>query len=202
VAPAAPRSRGAGDGAFSDDAGPPPPLPVIREGVGFTDMLRDALAYNRRPTVDDVAAQVAVELAAHRIRSKKVVRLVALSRVDERHLDAIDLARAALDRGDAGEALTTLEKALAAVEPEHLLARIDLLKAMVRAARSTADWKKTGPILARLKAAELAYVELLIEAGRESGQPDEALRALKVHIEQTHERRQDTLKLSGFMRAK
>ena len=142
---------------FSRAAGPhvafaagPAALAAAPATCGGTT-LAECLAGRRRPALDDeLRALEPLELSAD------LSRALALETTDRAYHAA--LARASAQ--PAGEALRTLEEALADLPPGHRVARVRLLEAMLPAARAVRPLAERQELLARLHGERAALAKL------------------------------------------
>ncbi|MBI3892769.1 MAG: HEAT repeat domain-containing protein [Candidatus Wallbacteria bacterium] len=155
----------------------------------FDSMLRDALAANVTPTVRQVEDALRERLAAQGIRSQAFVHLVALDRVECAYQAELERAREAVQARRFDRAIELLSAALAATDPEHLVARLDLLRELELACRLGARPELARDYENQMAACERKMLEICLQAAREKGLPESTLRAALTAFDARQQRR-------------
>ena len=170
--------------------GPTTPAPL-------EDLLKTALARNRTPTLEEVAAGIARNLEAHGVRSKKLVAVLAAYHADFRPQAAQRRASELMAGRNARAAVDALEGALAEVEPAHLLGRIALLRQLISANQSLGGWARARELTARLNDAENEYAAVWLEAAQAAGLSADTATAVRESMEKSRARRDKAERLSA-----
>ncbi len=129
------------------------------------------------PTLEEVEAALGNALAAQGVRSAALVHMLALDRLQDGCRVELARAQEALGRGDPAAAIRILDALLAQLDPENLTARLEVLQALERAGRQGRRFERMPQWRAELRDVEKSLANVLLQAAREAGLPQEQVRA-------------------------
>lgn len=128
-------------------------------------------------TLAEIEDRMAIALAPQGIKSKPIIHLMALDYHQDSYRYDIARARDTMKAGAADAALQILETALAQLEPEHLAGRLAVLLALEETCRRARRFERMHEWRTPIKEIERKLFELCAQAGRESGIPEDKIRA-------------------------
>ncbi len=167
--------------------------------VSFRAAFESGLRQNLTPTLRSLELQVQEELRAKGIEANRYARVAAFGRADGRYIDALEQARRALEVDDAARALATLQEALTVLEPDHLLARIELLRLAVEAARRGARGSDLRGLHDQLLASERELMDLVLDTATQAGATPGEVRAVKFEFDERQRRSVEALGGMAFL---
>lgn len=151
--------------------------------ASFRDRYREALADNVNPSVSEIEAQLRKELRANGLVSESFLKLLTLDRADAQYQLELDRAAARLERGEIDAALSLMEEALLAVDPEHVLARLAILRALESAARAGRRHAAAADALQRLCVEERKLLDVTLDAAQQAGATAEEIAGMRATFE-------------------
>jgi HEAT repeat protein len=151
------------------------------------------------PTLAEVKALLKRAFAAKGIKSDAILQLMALDRYQTGYRADVARAREAASRGSFDQALSILEGALASVEPDHVVARMLILRASEIIAREAGRFELLPKIREMLAQTQKGLIATLQKAAREGDIPEDKLKAVIARLEKQDKERAHTRRASDWL---
>ncbi|MBI3893498.1 MAG: HEAT repeat domain-containing protein [Candidatus Wallbacteria bacterium] len=149
-------------------------------------------------TLQEVEDRMKVALAPQGIKSQAIVHLMALDYFQDAYRYDITRAKQTSKEGNVDGALRILETALAQLEVDHLAGRLAVLLALEEICRRAKRFDRMQEWRSQIKEVEHKLFELCAQAGRESGIPEEKIRAAMVAMDERDKSKGELRAASDF----
>ncbi len=177
--------------------GPGPSREVSFGGPAAAAPLADFMP--KPPTLEEVKAAMKVALAAKGIRSDAILSLMALDRCQPGYRLEIARAREALLHKQYDEAIKIMEAALANCDPEHLVARMQILRSFELIAREARRYDLIPSIRKQMKEAGELFIKTLQKAAADGDIPEDKLKIVLAKMEAQEKERASVRKATDWL---
>ncbi len=154
-----------------------------------TSSMPDGLpAADTPPTLQEIEDSLKRALAPLGIKSQALIHLIAVDRVQDGYRGEINRARELFKKGDLDGALRVLEAALTALDAEHLHGRLAVLRALEATCRLGQRFDRIADWRAQMKEIQRKMMEMIIQAGRDGGLPEEQVKLALKNLDEKEQR--------------
>lgn len=154
-----------------------------------TSSMPDGLpAADTPPTLQEIEDSLKRALAPMGIKSQSLIHLIAVDRVQDGYRGEINRARELFKKGDLDGSLRVLEAALAALDAEHLHGRLAVLRALEATCRLGQRFERIAEWRAQMKEIQRKLMEMIIQAGRDGGLPEEQVKLALKNLDEKEQR--------------
>jgi HEAT repeat protein len=165
--------------------------PVKQQPLEFASSasMPDGLpAADTPPSLQEIEDSLKRAFAPMGIKSQALIHLIAVDRVQDGYRIEINRARDLFKKGDLDGALRLLEAALAALDPEHLHGRLAVLRALEATCRLGQRFERIADWRAQMKEIQRKIMEMVIQAGRDGGLPEEQVKQALKNLDEAEQR--------------
>lgn len=134
------------------------------------------------PTLEEVEANLRLAYG-HRITSKAILHVMAVDWMQPSYKAVIGEAKLMADRDEYDAAIRLLENELGKTDPEHLTARISLLRAMEEIMRKGKLFDRIDEVSARLEELRQQVLTMVMKAAKEGGIPQSEVKDIMDKME-------------------